>query len=898
MVLQQQRSAAASRVRAVVLALGGATALVSPLQAQSPDPELDKDPGFTEIIVTARKREESLQDVPLSIATLDAAQLQGRGLTSDYDIANFTVGFRTLQQTGRDTDRPTIRGMGAPVSRGEPNASYFIDGVFVSGSISTAVTGAVERVEVLRGPQSAQFGRATFAGAVNYVTKKPTDTFQAELNGRSGTHDDHAVNGWASGPIGDSTFSYLVSGSWSEYGGQWRNQLEAGEPSLRPGQAGSAGQADYDSDGRLPVRVFLTDSPQMADNTRLGAEETTDLLGKLVWRPVDGSEVSLKYGFTKSDDSHFPNFLATDLNCNLPYAGTEGEPWFATTNGDYCGKWSVDGRVNRINIPDFREGVKYVFADVLPDPDDPHPDDYSIPGQEPGTYREQNRVLLEYVQDIAGFTLTTRGAWNKDDFDQLFDLDHTQTRAVWGLFHFNLQRDIEDKSLEFRIDSPGDMPVRYSLGAYWYDQDRENRQRSYLGPSLVLNNFFLAGGPVTADFSPSTYIDVSNKAVFGLVDIDLAEQWTLAVEARYAQDEKSLNGGSLGSCDPGDPDVCSPDQVDLDFSNFTPRITLRWRPTDELTLYFLTAKGNKPGDFNTEFFRASNDPRAVMAGLDGCTPSTPLLVSPCLPESLAVIKEEEQWTYELGAKASWLDGRLSTNLAAYYIDWQNQGLFTNVKILQNSGTYLTTTIIRNVGQSEVQGIELETSFRATDNLSLIANYGYTDSRYVEGDDPGLLESTGDGDISGKHVPNVPKHTLILGASVTAPLSDGLTLFITPDFVLNSKRYTSANNFSWIGNDQTLNLRAGVEADRWTLTGYVRNLTDDNTPVAVLDFYNFGSVDIQPLRDAGLIDAYGNLRNSPNTGDATADANSAKDPRLYGINPKRGRDVGVEFQYRF
>lgn len=899
MLLQQKRSATALRARAVVLALGGAALLVSsPLLAQSADTEADKESGFTEIIVTARKREESLQDVPLSIATLDASQLQGRGLTSDYDIANFTVGFRTLQQTGRDTDRPTIRGMGAPVTRGEPNASYFIDGVFVSGSISTAVTGAVERVEVLRGPQSAQFGRATFAGAVNYVTKKTTDTFQGEINGRSGTHDDHALNGWASGPIGDSTFSYLVSGSWSEYGGQWRNELEAGEPALRPGQAGAAGQADYDSDGRLPLRVFLQDSPQMADNTRLGAEETTDLLGKLVWRPVDGSEVSLKYGFTKSDDSHFPNYLATDLNCNLPYVGTEGEPWFATTNGDYCGKWSVDGRVNRINIPDFREGVKYVFADVLPDPDDPHPEDYSIPGQEPGTYREQNRLLLEYVQDIAGFTLTTRGAWNKDDFDQLFDLDHTQTRAVWGLFHFSLQRDIEDKSLEFRIDSPGDMPVRYSLGAYWYDQDRENRQRSYLGPSLVLNNFFVAGGLVTADFTPSTFIDVKNKAVFGLVDIDLTDQWTLALEGRYAKDEKSLSGGSLGSCDPNDPDLCSPDQVDLDFSNFTPRITLRWKPTDELTLYFLTAKGNKPGDFNTEFFRAANDPRAVIAGLDGCTPSTPLLVSPCLPESLAVVKEEEQWTYELGAKASWLDGRLSTNLAAYYIDWQNQGLFTTVRILQNSGTYLTTTIIRNVGQSEVQGIELETSFRATDNLSLIANYGYTDSRYVEGDDPGLLDSTGDGDISGKHVPNVPKHTLILGASVTAPLSDGLTLFITPDFVLNSKRYTSANNFSWIGNDQTLNLRAGVEAERWTLTGYVRNLTDDNTPVAVLDFFNFGSVDIQPLRDAGLIDAYGNLRNSPITGDATADANNAKDPRLYGINPKRGRDVGVEFQYRF
>lgn len=897
MLLQSVWRVAAPAARVLLPVVIFVPGLAAPLLAQSVGPDVATNSGVTEIIVTARKREESLQDVPLSIATFSAEQLQGRGLLSDYDIANFTVGFRTLQQFGRDGDRPTIRGMSAPANRGEPNASYFIDGVFVSGSISTAVTGAVERVEVLRGPQSAQFGRATFAGAVNYVTKKPGDTFQGELNGRTGTHDDHGVSGWASGPIGDSAFSYLVSGSWSEYGGQWRNQLEAGQPAANPQNAGAAGQADYDSDARLPVRVFLADSPQMADYTRLGAEETTDLLGKLVWRPADNAEVSLKYGFTKSDDSHFPNLLVTELNCNLPYAGTEREPWFATTNGDYCGKWSADGRINRINLPDIREGVTYRFADILPSAEDPHPEDYSIPGQEPGTYREQNRVLLEYVQDVSGFTLTTRGAWNKDDFEQLFDLDHTQTRAVWGLFSFDLQRDIKDRSLEFRIDSPGDLPVRYSLGAYWYDQDRENRQRSYLGPALVLGNFFTAGGPVTSDFAPSTFNDVTNKAVFGSLDIDLADQWTLALEGRYAKDEKSLSGGALGSCDPDDPGVCSPARVDLDFSNFTPRITLRYQPTDQMTLYFLTAKGNKPGDFNSEFFRAGTDPRAVVAGLNGCAPSVPLLVNPCIPQSLAIIKEEEQWTYELGAKVSWLDGRLTSNLSAYYIDWKNQGLFTGARIRQNSGTYLSTTIIRNAGKSEVHGLELETAFRATDNLSLTASYGYTDSRYVEGEDPDLFNSTGNGDIAGNHVPGVPKHTLILGANLTTPLSSGLTLFITPDFVLNSKRYSAASNLAWIGKDMTVNLRAGLAADRWTLTGYVRNLTDDNTPVAVLDFYNFGSVDIDGLRADGLIDAYGNLRNSPITG-ADSDVDNARDPRLYGINPKRGRDVGLELQYRF
>ncbi|MDH4022684.1 MAG: TonB-dependent receptor plug domain-containing protein, partial [Gammaproteobacteria bacterium] len=288
--------------------------------------------GGEEIIVTARKRQESLQDVPLSVVALGAAELQGRGFTSDYDIANFTIGFRTLAQTGRDIDRPIIRGMGAPSTRGEPNASYFIDGTFVSGSISTATTSAVERVEVLRGPQSAQFGRATFSGAVNYVTKKPTDDFQGQVNTRAGTHDDYNVGGWASGPIIDDTLYYVVSGNWSKYGGQWNNQLEAGD-------------ATGDSDPRNPFQQFLLDPPQRGDHSRLGAEETYDVLGKLVWRPGEGSEVSLKYSYTKGEDTHFASLIAAELNCFVPEPGTESESWYATSTGYYCGEWRAEDRV-------------------------------------------------------------------------------------------------------------------------------------------------------------------------------------------------------------------------------------------------------------------------------------------------------------------------------------------------------------------------------------------------------------------------------------------------------------------------------------------------------------------------------------------------------------------------
>ena len=119
---------------------------------------------------------------------------------------------------------------------------------------------------------------------------------------------------------------------------------------------------------------------------------------------------------------------------------------------------------------------------------------------------------------------------------------------------------------------------------------------------------------------------------------------------------------------------------------------MRFKPTDDLTLYVLAAKGNKPGDFNTEFFRSGIAPDAVHGGRSTAAPRRPrpsrCRINPCLAEPLAIVKEEEQWTYEAGAKAAWLDGRLTTNLAVYHIDWENQGLFTPVSILQTSGTCL------------------------------------------------------------------------------------------------------------------------------------------------------------------------------------------------------------------
>ena len=421
--------------------------------------------GLDEIVVTARKRQENLQDIPLSISVLTGQQLRDRGISNNYEVADFTVNFNTEQQVGRSLDRPIIRGQAAPSVDGEANASYFIDGVYVSGSISTAALEAIERVEILRGPQSAQFGRATFSGAVNYITKKPTNDFEGEINTRAGTSDDYKIGTWISGPIIQDRLLYLLSANFENYGGQWRN-------SLQPDDA----QPDN----------FWEDPIQQGDNSRMGNEKTKDFLAKLTIIPVDGTEFVFRYSYTDAEDGPFPSLLARDLNCYLPT--DPSQPGYETTEGAFCGEWDTDGRINIINLPDFQGGV--LANSRTPE----NPDGVSVEPTKPGIFRTQHRFLFEYMQDIFDYGFEARATYNEDDRVAGFDLDHNEYRSLFGQFNFFREDRIEDYSLEFRAFSPADFPIRGQIGVYYYHRELEERGRSFPGIS-----WFLTGTPESVE---------------------------------------------------------------------------------------------------------------------------------------------------------------------------------------------------------------------------------------------------------------------------------------------------------------------------------------------------------------------------------------------------------------
>ena len=136
--------------------------------------------ALEEVVVTARKKEESLQDVPISVTAITADRIEELRILSPDDIARFTPGFSYVSSFGRlNQERPTVRGQTNIL--GAANASFFVDGVYVNGPSVSTETSNLERIEVIKGPQAALYGRATFAGAINFITKAPTNEFAGKL---------------------------------------------------------------------------------------------------------------------------------------------------------------------------------------------------------------------------------------------------------------------------------------------------------------------------------------------------------------------------------------------------------------------------------------------------------------------------------------------------------------------------------------------------------------------------------------------------------------------------------------------------------------------------------------------------------------------------------------------
>lgn len=210
------------KLRAALLATV-AVAVAMPVNAQQI--------ALEEIVVTARKRSESLLEIPLTVSAFSAADIEQAGYTTITDLVDAVPGvtYGSFEAEGRG-DSASFRGVAT--NTGDPtlqNSSKFIDGVYVSGSLFTALLSDLERVEVIKGPQSALYGRATFSGAINYITKKPSDEFEGSINATVAEYDEVQLSGSLSGPIIEDRLALRVSGGYLTRGSEYTNITNGAE---------------------------------------------------------------------------------------------------------------------------------------------------------------------------------------------------------------------------------------------------------------------------------------------------------------------------------------------------------------------------------------------------------------------------------------------------------------------------------------------------------------------------------------------------------------------------------------------------------------------------------------------------------------------------------------------
>lgn len=749
-----------------------------------------------EIVVTARKREESLLRVPQSVSAVSAAAIRDYDVRSVYELQAVTANFSFEKSSGRRSDRPVIRGQSNLAA--DSNASFYVDGVYVVGSISSTSTDALERIEILRGPQAAMFGRASFAGAINYVTKQPGDTQEGQVNLRVGSHADYKGSFWTRGPIVPEKLQYFLSANWDSYGGEYRNH--------NPG---------------TPADATFAAAPTRPDSSRVGNEETRDFVAKLRWNPTEQLQVNLKTSHIVTDDGHMAavNITGAEVNCFRPTAGTPT----ARARGYYCGEATVGDRVVAINIPDFEDGItSRTFGAAQP--------------AEPGGRRKVWRNTFDVHADVGGWQYLAQIAQDDDKAEFVTDFDQSLRRPLGGGLQFLTHDDRTSRSAELRVTSPASARLRGLAGVYGYRSE------------VVASTRTFASSPIT--LTESSRRKNENRAVFAQLQYDFTPALTASLEARWAEDEKEVLGASSRP-------------AKATFSSFTPRLSVQYQVNNAWMLYGLVAEGNKPGDFNTALYsRAlSNDATFVALSAQG----------------LDRVAEEEQRTYELGTKGSFLDGRIAGSFDVFYISWFDQALTRSIDVVSGAGVRGLAAVLVNAGKSHVVGTELEVSAKAGEHLTLSLAYGLARAVLDEYNDDEIAITTGvtdplllnGGNARGHALPFAPKHTLGLSATWRAPLTARSEWFASTNAQYQSRKYDSATNYLWIGDVTLWNWRIGVDTERWNVAAYFNNVLDDHSPTAIIRGSDFNA--------------------TPFPGGS---------PRSFQLGLRRGFEFGLTSQFRF
>jgi iron complex outermembrane receptor protein len=825
---------------AVAAALAGAIAMPAVVQA-APEPQAAT---LEEIVVTARKREESLQEVPIAVTAFSSAALEQIGVKSLEDIALRTPGLQFSEQAGQIAGRYncSIRFRGMNVNSEQAVyqlGALFIDGIYVASGCSGTGSEDLERVEVVKGPQAVYFGRNTFGGAVNYVTKDPGNDWGGKVSASAAEDDDYEYTGSVEGPIIRDKLAFRLTGRYYDRGG-----------------------------------IFVSN---FGDD--LGEQKTQSVALKVVATPTEALTIKMRgyYGEDR-DGPSAGGFISGNLNdtCTGTF-GPNGEVRRRYICGEIPG---IDAAItaNNGSLISYNTNLTVnAFMPALPPPtfapvnlpeylrtqllengaNDPAIDDalsldfYGL---------KRNTTYVGAIADYEfgnGMTLTGVYGYNRMRANWLRDFDFTDRESWWSTDPQNL----EDENYELRLTSSQEGKLTWVFGASYYEM--EYTQSGNGGTAVTRIPVGTQGFPSTFRNSLVNNVDQTYTAVFGGATYKFTDQWSLSLEARWQEDE--LEKGAIIAAQAGLPVTTSK------WSDLLPRVILQWQPTPETNLYASYAVGVLPGDINAEFIYGPDNMRTTEQiasvqdqTLNGADPYPELNIpngTPGIPEATPTLDREKLDSYEIGWKQTWLDGRISTAIAAYYMEWENQKGRLSAAVVDFNGNTtapfvrdtvdangapcgvrsatslvcndtLRTIQLQVPGFSELKGVELEGSWFVNDNLTLQAGLEWTDNEYTDFTFNFVELLAGTSDMKGNSSPRYPEWKGNVAANYQAPLGGtGWDWFTRWDYIYFGEYFVDESNLASAPEQNLLNARIGLTNGNMRVELFGNNLTDEDAYAA-------------------------------------------------------------------
>jgi iron complex outermembrane receptor protein len=717
----------------------GSIPAVEPVLAQSQAAT----PTLEEVVVTARKRDEALQSVPVTENVFTEATIESAGIESPRDFVAMVPNMTLVEVQNVGNSFITIRGI-SQARNSEPSVAVLVDGVLETNpyQFDQELTD-IREIEVLKGPQGALYGRNAIGGAILIHTVDPSDHFSGAARVGVGNGVSEKAQVAVSGPI--------------------------------------------DAAGTLKYRASLnySNTDGFRENTFLGrkADPYRDYSGRLrlLWKPSDQWSADLRLFLDRVETTAFYYIIPRRVEAD-PFSSFPPSPF------------NPDG-----TLPNANDVTSPIQNNNL------------------GTdNRDVSDVALKLDFNLGPGTLTAVSDYNRTkeiDTGDAYDFRPIKTSIAYNFFFAGVPPalggpldesqsqfiDVTTYSQELRFTSNKIGGFSWIAGGYFVHTERfistDNLVDRGAGvPAVYEMPLVNPANPFATNTNITFLSDSQNNnawAVFADATYEFTKQLELDAAIRYDEDERQnttrtptafLPPATLGTAHTGEVRKHT-------FDAAQPKGTLRYKPSDNLTFYGGWSRGFRSGGFN-------------QTGVGAVASSTGHLGVHDL------FNAEVADTWEVGAKTQFLDRRLGANLALYYTDSRNGYFFY----------FDATTSTQNLGNLDARykGGELELTARAANWLDLYASFGYTDGKITHMEDPTVV---------GNKPPLLTKNTVNAGFQVHEPLGAGLNGVLRLDYQMIGRTWWDPYNLTSRDPVNLLDLRAGVEADRWSVTAWSKNLTN-------------------------------------------------------------------------